>query len=201
MTPDAIPTVFGFKKPGLSLRAISRPSMTPLPRCSECTRVAEASTRSTGGAQSTGVQPPRSRRLLVLPVPHGPGNRASLGSGLEHWLRHLADEHPSVLRDLLAWLATRDGIIALRQIASYHPLPRSASMTDTPTSAAIDTAEEQAVLARLDAIARPLGELRTPRRGTERRPQRRPGERATLALALGQKAVAGRSGGPVTGRR
>lgn len=119
MTTDAIPTVFGFKKPGLSLSAISRPSMTPLPRCSQCPRVAESFHSFYGREPSQlacGDHDPGGYWFYLYRKERG---RASLGSGLEHWLRHLADEHPSVLRDLLTWLATPDGIVALRQIASY----------------------------------------------------------------------------------
>jgi hypothetical protein len=100
----------------------------PLPRCSQCNRQAESFHSFYGKHPSqlacSRHDPDGYWFYLYRPSNAGP----SLGAGIEHWLKHLADEHPSVLRDLLTWLATPDGMIALRKMATYRrrsPTPQT----------------------------------------------------------------------------
>jgi hypothetical protein len=94
-----------------------------LPRCSQCTHVAE-SWHSFYGEPSqlacSDHDPGGYWLMLYGGDKKGLGLENALQGGIEHWLAHLADQHPSVASDLLRWLATDDGLTVLRKIARYR---------------------------------------------------------------------------------
>jgi hypothetical protein len=94
-----------------------------LPRCSQCPRVAE-SWHSYYGEKPCQLacndhDPGGYWLMLYGGDKKGLGQENALQGGIEQWLAHLAGEHPSVASDLLRWLATDDGLTALRKIARY----------------------------------------------------------------------------------
>jgi hypothetical protein len=113
----------------------------PLPRCSQCKREAE-SFHSFYGKHPAQLacdrHDPEGYWVYLYDTPKArKRSTGALQRGLEHWLRHLADSHPSVASDLLTWLATPDGLIALRKMATYR------SLSPTPQPPATDPTKRQ----------------------------------------------------------